>query len=201
MPKIKWVGIIKDNREYEQGDLSENAVKLNVPQTIGETMSRAIPFIIPSVVLITISMIAKTLLCGERVISFGFLVIGILAGFLLFIVHELLHAIVYPKGATVYIGIMPGQFAAVALASYPLKRRRFILMCLLPYILGIIPLVIFYFMPAELKALNGFLFGLATIGLSSPFTDLYNLFIALKQSEKGDSIQFYNGGIYKIKEI
>ena len=146
MPKIKWVGIIKDNREYEQGDLSENAVKLNVPQTIGETMSRAIPFIIPSVVLITISMIAKTLLCGERVISFGFLVIGILAGFLLFIVHELLHAIVYPKGATVYIGIMPGQFAAVALASYPLKRGRFILMCLLPYILGIIPLVIFYFM-------------------------------------------------------
>ena len=45
----------------------------------------------------------------------------------------------YPRNALVTIGKITGKISFVALASYPLKRRRFIVMCLLPFVLGIIP--------------------------------------------------------------
>ena len=53
--------------------------------------------------------------------------------------------------------------------SYPLKRRRFIVMCLLPFVLGIIPLLIFIVSPAEYRELNGLMFGMSCMGMVSPF--------------------------------
>ena len=55
---------------------------------------------------------------------------GVALGFLLMFVHEILHAVVYPKSAKVTIGNLKNKFLFVVLASYPLKRGRFILMCL-----------------------------------------------------------------------
>lgn len=143
MPKIKWAGIIKNTAEYQRGDLAQTAKKLGMPASINEMMRKAAPFLIPPLVIIFLSMFLKTFMCGVRVVSFPFVAIGFVVGFALIFVHELLHAVVYPKEATVYIGIMPKQFAAVALASYPLSRVRFVVMSLLPYVLGIVPLVMF----------------------------------------------------------
>lgn len=80
-------------------------------------------------------------------------------------VHEWLHAIVYPKDAIVTIGRMKGKLTFVALVSYPLKRNRFVLMCIFPFLLGIIPLVIFIISPASLIVLNGLMFGMACMGM------------------------------------
>ncbi len=52
-----------------------------------------------------------------------YIIIGVLLGFLALIIHELLHAIVYPKNANVYIGIAK-PITFVALASYPLKKEK-----------------------------------------------------------------------------
>lgn len=60
------------------------------------------------------------------------------------------------------------QFSAVALASYPISRGRFILMSLLPAVLGVVPLILFLISPETNKALNGVLFGLMIMGLISP---------------------------------
>ena len=49
-------------------------------------------------------------------------------------------------------------------------------MCLLPFMLGIVPLIIFLF--------------------SHP--DIYNVSIILKQAEKDDSIMFYKDEMYRI---
>ena len=104
------------------------------------------------------------------------------------LIHEFLHAIVYPSKATVVIGFVPKQFAAVALASYPLKRNRFILMCLLPYLLGVIPIILFCISPATAIEINGFLFGLSIMGLTSPYVDSYNVYQVLKQTSKNAQI-------------
>lgn len=197
MPKIKWIGLIKEEKmkDYQVGDLSQNAKKMNMPTTSKEMMIKALPFIIPTFVILFLSVYFKS---GEVFLLRLYIIIGVLLGFLALIIHELLHAIVYPKNANVYIGIAK-PITFVALASYPLKKGRFILMCLLPYILGIIPLVLFWIMPITDMKIHSILFGLSAMGLGSPYPDLFNVYQVLKHTPKNCKIQFYKDDTYYIE--
>lgn len=200
MPKIEWKGIIENPAEYQMGFLSKNAKKLNMPKTLNEMMIKALPFVIPSILIIFIAMFLKTLYAGQAVVAPAAVILGFICSILALVVHEFLHAIVYPAKSTVVIGFVPKQFAAVALASYPLKRGRFILMCLLPYLLGIIPITLFCISPLTATGMNGFLFGISIMGLTSPYVDSYNVYQVLRQTSKSDSIQFYGDDLYVISE-
>lgn len=196
MPKIKWIGLIKEEKmkDYQVGELSKNAKKMNMPTTSKEMMIKALPFIIPALVILFLSVYFKS---GEFFLLRLYIIIGVLLGFLALIIHELLHAIVYPKNANVYIGIAK-PITFVALASYPLKKEKFILMCLLPYILGIIPLILFWIMPITDMKIHSILFGLSAMGLGSPYPDLFNVYQVLKQTPKNCKIQFYKDDTYYI---
>ena len=196
MPKIKWIGLIKEEKmkDYQVGELSKNAKKMNMPTTSKE-MIKALPFIIPAFVILFLSVYFKS---GEFFLLRLYIIIGVLLGFLALIIHELLHAIVYPKNANVYIGIAK-PITFVALASYPLKKEKFILMCLLPYILGIIPLILFWIMPITDMKIHSILFGLSAMGLGSPYPDLFNVYQVLKQTPKNCKIQFYKDDTYYIE--
>ncbi len=199
MPKIKWVSVIQNTADYQSGILPAAAIKLDMPDTTGEMMLKAIPFLIPSISIIVFSLLFKTLSAGQAVIAPLYVVLGFLLSFFVGLpVHELLHAIVYPKEATVYIGIIPKQFAAVALASYPVSRNRFILMSLLPIVLGVIPLIIFLVSPETNRSLNGVMLGLMTMGLTSPYPDYFNVYQVLKQTKKGCLLQFEKDDLYAI---
>ena len=197
MPKIKWIGLIKEEKmkDYQVGELSKNAKKMNMPTTSKEMMIKALPFIIPALVILFLSVYFKS---GEFFLLRLYIIIGVLLGFLALIIHELLHAIVYPKNANVYIGIAK-SITFVALASYPLKKEKFILMCLLPYILGIIPLILFWIMPITDMKIHSILFGLSAMGLGSPYPDLFNVYQVLKQTPKNCKIQFYKDDTYYIE--
>ena len=157
-------------------------------------MIKGLPFLIPPFIILFLSMNIKTLINEQNVINRPFILIGVVIGFALLLVHELLHAIVYPKSVNAYIGIAK-PITFVALASYPLSKRRFIVMCLLPYILGIIPLIAFWISPAYLMDVNGVLFGMACMGLASPYPDIYNVYQVIKQVPKNSKIQFYGDDI------
>ena len=197
MPKIKWIGLIKEEKmkDYQVGELSKNAKKMNMPTTSKEMMIKALPFIIPALVILFLSVYFKS---GEFFLLRLYIIIGVLLGFLALIIHELLHAIVYPKNANVYIGIAK-PITFVALASYPLKKEKFILMCLLPYILGIIPLILFWIMPITDMKIHSIIFGLSAMGLGSPYPDLFNVYQVLKQTPKNCKIQFYKDDTYYIE--
>ena len=197
MPKIKWIGLIKEEKmkDYQVGELSKNAKKMNMPTTSKEMMIKALPFIIPALVILFLSVYFKS---GEFFLLRLYIIIGVLLGFLALIIHELLHAIVYPKNANVYIWIAK-PITFVALASYPLKKEKFILMCLLPYILGIIPLILFWIMPITDMKIHSILFGLSAMGLGSPYPDLFNVYQVLKQTPKNCKIQFYKDDTYYIE--
>ena len=75
-------------------------------------------------------------------------------GLLLLPVHEVLHGVCYKKGQKVYIGICLKKFAAFAVCHEPISKRRFVIMSLMPMLLGIIPLAIFLLSPP-----NAFSFG------------------------------------------
>lgn len=197
MPKIKWIGLIKEEKmkDYQVGELSKNAKKMNMPTTSKEMMIKALPFIIPAFLILFLSVYFKS---GEIFLLRLYIIIGVLLGFLALIIHELLHAIVYHKNANVYIGIAK-PITFVALASYPLKKEKFILMCLLPYILGIIPLILFWIMPITDMKIHSILFGLSAMGLGSPYPDLFNVYQVLKQTPKNCKIQFYKDDTYYIE--
>ena len=175
---IKLKMSIEDISEYQTGILPKNAVKIETPQSIEEMMKKAAPIAAVLCVLMFVTMLCKTVMNKTVVISHVFILIGFCLGYICLVIHEWLHGIVYPRNALVTIGKITGKISFVALASYPLKRRRFIVMCLLPFVLGIIPLLIFIVSSAEYRELNGLMFGMSCMGMVSPFPDVYNVFIA-----------------------
>ena len=189
MPKIIWKGIIKSENDFPTANIPENAKKLDSEEDIKKMQIKALPFMIPSILICFICMFVKTFIAKEKVINVGFLFLGVIIGFLLILVHELLHAIAFPKNATVYIGVMPKSFTAVALSSSPVKRNRFIFLSISPIILGLIPLIIFCLSSNELKELNGILFGMSIMGMISVYPDIYNVFNILKVVPKNSIIQ------------
>lgn len=189
MPKIIWKGIIKCEDDFPTSDIPQNAKRLNAEEDMKKMQIKALPFMIPSFLILLICMFLKTFIAGEKIVNILFIFIGVIIGILLLIVHELLHAIAYPKNAIVYIGIMPKSFTAVALSSSPVKRNRFIFLSVLPIILGVIPLIVFYFSNNDFKELNGLMFGMAIMGMISVYPDFYNIFHVLKQVPKNATIQ------------
>ena len=199
MFNIKWIGIIKDEdiKKYQKGKLDSNAVKMKTPNTIGQVQIKSIPFMVCAMVIIFLSMFIKTYFAKSIVVSFPFIIVGFIIGFFLLFVHEILHAIVYPRKVNKYIGIVK-PFSPVVLASYPLSKKRFILMSLLPYVLGIIPLTIFMISSPNNTVLNAIVFGMTFVGLASPAPDTYNVCQVIKQVPKGKKVQFYEDDIYYI---
>lgn len=189
MPKIIWMGIIKSENDFPAADISKNSKKIDSEEDMKKMQIKALPFIIPSILICFLCMFIKTFIANEKIINVGFLFIGIIIGFILIIIHELLHAIAFPKNATVYIGIMPKSFTATALSSSPVKRNRFIFLSILPIILGIIPLGVFCFSSNNLKELNGLMFGMGIMGMVSVYPDIYNIFNILKVVPKDAIIQ------------
>ncbi len=199
MPKIQWVGVVRNPADYQSGALPPTAQKLDMPDTMEEMMRKALPFSLPAIAGITVSMLFKTLSAGQPVVTPLSVIFGCLLGFFVGIpMHECLHAVVYPKEATVSIGIRLKPFAAVACASYPLSRGRFLVMSLLPMVLGIFPLAGFVLSPETNRTLNGVLFGLAAMGLISLYPDYFNVYQVLKQTKKGCFLQFEKEDLYAI---
>jgi len=192
--------IIADIKEFQRGDLPQNAVRIDTASSINETLKRAFPIAAALCAVLFVTMFVKTFVNHVVVVNPLAVIGGVLAGFLLLAVHEWLHAVVYPKDAEVTLGKLKGKLVFVALASYPMTRARFILMSLLPFVLGVFPLAVFIVSPAENKVLNGFMFGMAGMGMVSPYLDVYNVLAVLRQSKRGDRIMFYEDDLYRISE-
>ena len=199
MPKIKWIGIIdqKDIAKFQKCPLPDNAVKTDLPKTMGEMMMKAAPFAFFSFVVCMTSMIVKCAKEHTNIISMPWCIVGLIISGLYLLLHELLHAVVYPRDATVSIGIVK-QFAAVALAAYPLNRARFAVMSLLPYLLGLAPLIVFQLIPADNRALNSILFMLSMMGMISPYPDAYNVYYMLRKIPRGSKMLFCGDETYYI---
>ena len=199
MLKIKWIGIIDENdiEKYQKGNLDSKAIKMEMPKTMNEVMLKGLPFgIIPAVIMLLSGRIKENIY-SQTLLYRKYIFIGLLIGLVLALIHELLHAIVYPKEAEKYIGIIK-PFTFCQLASYPLSKKRFILMSLLPYILGIIPYIVFWVIPAKYVILNSIIRALGLFGMVSPYPDAYNVYQVLKQVPKGKKVQFYGNDTYYL---
>ena len=125
---------IESPSEYQQGPLPPGATRMDTPASMDAMMKKAAPIAVALCLLMPVSLFCKTWHHHAMVVFPPAILGGVLIGLALLIVHEWLHAIVYPREAAVTLGRLKGKMVFVALASYPLKRRRFVLMCLLPFV-------------------------------------------------------------------
>ena len=130
-----------------------------------------------------LAMFIKTYIAKDIVIKGWTIFIGLFIGFVLLFVHEFLHAIVYPKKVTKYIGIVK-PFTAVALASYPLSKKKIYINVFTSIYFRIIPFICFIISPSNNLILNAILWGMAFLGMASPYPDAYNVYQVIKQVPK-----------------
>ena len=192
MPNIIFKGITKENDSIfdEVNERPKNAKTINIPQN---NMLVSLIFAIPFTVLCFCLIFVKKKMMGDFPMIRHFIPIGIILGILFCFVHELLHALPQPKGAKVYIGFIPSKFIFYMKCKEPLIKKRFILMELLPIILGIVPIAIF--MISNNQILNSIMWAMGVIGLVSPSPDYLNVYLVLKQVPKGAFIQDDENGM------
>ncbi len=189
---------IENINDYQQGNLPPNAEKLKAPATPEDMMKKSAPIMAVMCFVMAASIFTKNIINHSMSVILPTVLVGCLIGVGLCVVHEWLHGIVYPREAEVTIGKLKGQMIFVALASYPMKRIRFVIMCLLPFVLGIIPFALFIISPADNRVFNGFMFGMACVGMISPSPDVLNVILVMKQVKRGEKVMFYGDDVYKI---
>lgn len=110
--------------------------------------------------------------------------------------HEFMHAVFYPKGATVWVGLCLRKISAYAISYHPLTKKRFIAMSLAPSVLGIIPLAVFVLAPITMKPLLTICIISAFMGLISPAPDYMDIVSVLRKAPKTAIICDSQDGLY-----
>lgn len=193
MVKIIWEGNQDWDKEYPEGRPPENARKLQRP---ADVLKASVPYgIIPMLICFSCVFYKKSAASGflfdPRLLPLSFVL-----GFLCIPLHELLHAVCYPRQATVYLGVCLKKAAAYAVSFYPLSRRRFIVMSLAPLLLGAVPLLVFILCPADAKALLTICLVPSFMGLISPAPDYMDVLSVIRQVPPGATIRAANDGLY-----
>ncbi|HPF86747.1 MAG TPA: DUF3267 domain-containing protein [Candidatus Limiplasma sp.] len=193
MPKIVWVGCQKWDKAYPEAPLPGHAVQMQAPEHM---LLETIKFAVFPTLLCFAALFCKRWICHAFPMDRRFVFWGILAGLLLIPVHEVLHAVCYPRHATVYIGLSPEKFAAFTVCHEPISKRRFIVMSLLPAVLGIVPLCLFILSPVSWQIASAVCWPAGMIGLVSPCQDYWDVHNVRKHVADGASIQSQNDGWY-----
>lgn len=197
MPRIIWEGNQDWDREFADEPLPENAVKISQPDDI---VKGSTPYMILPCAVCMASVFIKSRMAGDFLLDLWFMPLGFLIGFLVAMpLHEFLHAVCYPRGATVYIGVCLKRLRAYAVSFSPVTKRRFIVMSLAPALSGVAALGVFSLCPFGLKPLLTISMVSAFMGLISPAPDYMTILHVLRQAPEGAMIQASNQGLFWYK--
>ncbi len=199
MAKIVWEGNRKEFGTSHQGPpVPQNAIKIREGDGF---IKRAIPFGILPMVMCMVAVVMKAYFNKEPPVSPVYLIPAIAIGFIIAIpLHEFAHAVCYPKKATVWVGLCIRKMAAYAISYYPLTKSRFIVMSIAPAVLGIIPLIGFFFIPITMKPLLTICMVSAFMGLISPAPDYMDVTSVLKKVPPHALVCDSQDGLYAYVE-
>lgn len=194
--KLIYKGKFTSYDDLPQAQLPENAVKFDDVDTIEEMVQKSTRYASPIGLLVGIVLAINWVILENFSLSFYFLGGLIFGGMLslpFLIVHELLHAICFPRGAEVYFYQAINKGVLFVTSIMPLSKNRFIVMSLLPLmLLGIVPLLSSFFIAGDF--LNGIVFCFSFLMLLGGIGDLFNVQNVLNKVPKGAMIQL--SGLY-----
>jgi hypothetical protein len=181
--KIKWKGKLNETNTFPENEIPINAVEF----LGGQSKLEIFLMIVPIIIFIYGCVYIKSKFIGEYELN----LLGYITGLLLCIpflaVHEFLHAACFPQKSK--IEIFYTNWGICIIPSTPLAKTRYICTLLLPAVtLGIIPLLIWTFIPYYYITFNSILFILSAGCLGSTVGDLCNLVHVIKEMPKGSVV-------------
>lgn len=198
MAKIVWEGNGKEfGTSHQSPPVPQNAVRLRDGEGF---LKRAVPFGICPMIICFAAVFVKAYVHKESPVSPIFLLPAIAVGCIVALpLHELTHAVCYPKGATVWVGLCLRKMAAYAISYEPLTKSRFIAMSLAPAVWGLLPLVGFFLLPITMKPLLTICMVSAFMGLISPAPDYMDILSVLKKALPRALIRDSQDGLYAYR--
>ena len=190
--KLRYKGVCKDMTKLPIGELPENAIKFVEPESKEALESAVLLYMVPPIIVIGLALHIGFLVHGRINITIDInywwtLPIIIALSLVALVVHEILHAICFGKDSEVDLYVTSSLVFVHSLT--PISKRRFISMCLLPnVVLGLIPLIVWTFVPMPAPA-GTILFFVAAVMLLSGCGDYMNSLNAYRQMPKGSMQQ------------
>ena len=106
-------------------------------------------------------------------------------------IHEFLHAVCFPKDKIKELWLKPNELSAFIYCTAPLKKARFIWLCLCPnIILGLLPLLLWFIGTFDFnKTLSLFMLIISFLNLLCGIGDYYNTYLVIRQVPKNALVQ------------
>lgn len=180
--KLVWKGKMTPENAFVFSNLPESAKPLQNPNSAWSMYLLIVP-----VLLIAYAAIQIRISYVEGIMfSQTALFVGVGLSVIFSIVHEFIHAIFCPKGATIFV-----YFTSAGISLVPackLSKGRYILVALMPTIvLGIIPLIIWMCFPGMSVTVGSISFAFSIGSLSMCIGDIHNVILAVIKMPK-DSV-------------
>ena len=201
--KLVWKGKYEDESQLDEGELPNEAIKFKEPDSAAKLNLMASLFVIPVIVLVGINIFFKNQLGLLVNIPNVFNLTGMILALLMIVPHEIIHALLFPENAEVHIWYSLKNVMFFVHSTYPISKKRFIWMSLLPsLIFGLIPLIIWIFIPGS-YGVSDLVISFATFSLLLGVGDYLNIFNAIRQMPKDAVTQLsgFNSYWYVIEDM
>ena len=188
-----WDGDTPWVREMAEKSIPEDAVLIDRPPDV---VKASIPYMVLPCLVCFAALFLKKKAADGPIVDLWSMPLSFLIGFFVAMpLHEFLHAICYPKGARVYIGVSLKRLRAYAVSSAALSRERYILMSSASSIPGILSLIVFLLCPIAMERLMTVCIVTSFLGLISPAPDHMDVLLLLRNVPKGATIQATGSGL------
>lgn len=172
---LSWKGKLSEKNTFPKNEVPTNAVRFLNPKYQIEPYLGAIPIFI----IIIACIFFKRNFIEEYTLNIKGYIIGGLLTIPFLIVHEFLHAICFPKEGIAEVFWSPAGISLIPCS--PISKRRYVIILIVPaIIIGLIPLLIWTFIPFNNITLSSILFILSCGNLGGTSIDLYNLYQVIK---------------------
>ena len=176
---LKWKGILSEKNTFPKNNIPTNAVRFLNPKSQIEPYLGAIPILI----LVIACIFFKRNFIVEYTLNIKGLIIGGLLTIPFLIIHEFLHAICFKKDCIAEIFWSPAGISIIP--CKPMSKQRYVITLIVPsIIIGLIPLLIWTFIPFNNITLSTIIFILSIGNLGGTSNDLYNLYQVIKVMPK-----------------
>lgn len=208
MLNIKYMGKYEKESQILRGSLPENAIKFKEPDDMTEVAKKGLKVSSPILIVMLVAGILRLALIIQKTgfVSIDILLILLLTGLavmvLFMVIHEIIHAVCFPKSAVKEIWIYPAGGALFVYCNSPVAKWKWIWMSfaptlflgLLPYMAGMIFGGIFPIGLTFELVYVGYIMTISGIG------DFLNIYNAIQQVEPGGTILNYGFHSFWMKE-
>lgn len=195
--KLVWKGRLTEKNSLPNTNVPNNSKILLEDEDLSWKDYIAI---IPILIIGVLSFLFKDKYISVLEVNINGMLIGIALGVLFLVVHELIHGLFCTKNCQVNY-----YYSIYGITCYPLEhlsRNRYILMALAPLVfLGILPLLVWFFIPSKFTMINSILYSFMFINLSVTTVDIRNAVTALIKAPRDSFIKASGNKVYWFENL